>query len=451
MNRVPPGFPQVGKHLPSDRVRFGQFELNVRTGELYPADTIDCFGRVLLREQPFQILRILIERGGKVVTRDEIKAKLWPNDTMVDFGHSINVAMGVLRRALGDSADSPRYTEPLARRGYRLMVATEYLESTPGIACGEAASTLAYPEAGGLIGKKVSHYRVIEVIGAGGMGMVYTAEDHKLGRSVALKFLPEDRAGDPVALQRFEREAQTASALNHPNICTIYEIEEHEGQPFIAMELLQGDSLRDRLFASKQNPLPLRELLEISAQICDGLQAAHDKGITHRDIKPANIFLCKSGTVKILDFGLAKLAGSDVTLERAEAASTTVPKTSSTESLKKALTRTGAAAGTAGYMSPEQVQHQELDTRSDLFSFGLVVYAMACGQRSFPAQTLLHVHQPILHQPAAPARARNPVLPRSLGLVLAKAREKDRDRRYQSATALKDDLARITREFHPAT
>ena len=330
------------------------------------------------------------------------------------------------------------------------MVATEYLESTPGIACGEAASTLAYPEAGGLIGKKVSHYRVLEVIGAGGMGMVYKAEDLKLGRLVALKFLPEEFAGDAVALKRFEREAQTASALNHPNICTIYEIEEHEGQPFIAMELLQGDNLRDRLSASKQKPLPLRELLEISAQICHGLRAAHDKGIIHRDIKPANIFLCKSGTVKILDFGLAKLAGSDVTLERAEAASTTVPKTSSTESLKKALTRTGAAAGTAGYMSPEQVQHQELDTRSDLFSFGLVVYEMACGQRAFTGQTLVDVHEAILHQPAAPARARNPVLPRSLDLVLAKALEKDRDRRYQSATALKDDLARITREFHPA-
>jgi tetratricopeptide (TPR) repeat protein len=216
------------------------------------------------------------------------------------------------------------------------------------------------------------------------------------------------------------------------------------------MELLQGDNLRDRLSASKQKPLPLRELLEISAQICDGLQAAHDKGIIHRDIKPANIFLCKSGTVKILDFGLAKLAGSDGTLERAEAASTTAPKTSSTESLKKALTRTGTTAGTAGYMSPEQVRHEELDTRSDLFSFGLAVYEMACGHRAFTGQTLVDVHEAILHQPPALARARNPVLPRSLDLVLAKALEKDRNRRYQSATALKDDLARITREVHPA-
>src|SRR5580692_3358036 len=215
------------------------------------------------------------------------------------------------------------------------------------------------------------------------------------------------------------------------------------------MELLQGDNLRDHLSASKQKPLPLRELLEISAQICDGLQAAHDKGIIHRDIKPANIFLCKSGTVKILDFGLAKLAGSDVALERAEAESAAGPNTSSIESLKRALTRTGTAAGTAGYMSPEQVRHEELDTRSDLFSFGLVVHEMACGQRTFTGQTLVDVHEAILHQPPVPARTRNPILHRSLDLVLAKAIEKDRDRRYQSAAALKDDLRRITREVDP--
>jgi eukaryotic-like serine/threonine-protein kinase len=215
------------------------------------------------------------------------------------------------------------------------------------------------------------------------------------------------------------------------------------------MELLQGDNLRDHLSASEQRPLPLPELLGISAQICDGLQAAHDKGIIHRDIKPANIFLCASGTVKILDFGLAKLAGSESGLEKPEAVSTTERATPSVESLKTALTRTGTTAGTAGYMSPEQIRDEELDTRSDLFSFGLVVYEMACGQRAFIGQTLVDVHEAILHQPSAPARARNPVLPRSLDLVLAKALEKDRDRRYQSATAMKDDLKRITWEAHP--
>jgi len=392
---------------------------------------------------------MLLEREGKIVTREEIKGRLWPNDTVVDFDQSTNATIKALRRALGDSADNPHYIETLGRRGYRLMLTIEYPESTTGTAP-EQPTPEAPLQPSSLTGKKVSHYRVLDVIGGGGMGMVFKAEDLKLGRLVALKFLPEEFAGDAVALKRFEREAQTASALNHPNICTIYEIEEHEGQPFIAMELLQGENLRDRLSASKQEPLPLPELLGISAQICDGLQAAHDKGIIHRDIKPANIFLCESGTVKILDFGLAKLAGSDVALEKAEAASTTVPKTSSTESLKKALTGTGTTTGTAGYMSPEQVRHEELDTRSDLFSFGLVVYEMACGQRAFTGQTLVDVHEAILQQPPAPPRARNPVLPRTLDIVLAKALEKDRNRRYQSATALKDDLARITREVHPA-
>ena len=434
--------------LPSERVLFGAFELDLTTGELRSIEAPDLNNKVLLREQVFQVLRMLLEREGKIVTREEIKSRLWANDTVVDFDRSINATIKTLRRALGDSADNPRYIETLARRGYRLMVTTEYLESAPGIAPGEVTSE-ATLQSSSLTGKKVSHYRVLDVIGGGGMGMVFKAEDLKLGRLVALKFLPEEFAGDAVALKRFEREAQTASALNHPNICTIYEIAEHEGQPFIAMELLQGDNLRDRLSASKQEPLPLRELLEISAQICDGLQVAHDKGIIHRDIKPANIFLCKSGTVKILDFGLAKLSGSDMALESAEAASTTVPEPSSTDSLKNALTRTGTIAGTAGYMSPEQVRHEELDTRSDLFSFGLVAYEMACGQRAFTGQTLMDVHEVTQHQPPAPARPRNPVLPRSLDLVLGKALEKDRNRRYQSATALKDDLARITREVHP--
>jgi eukaryotic-like serine/threonine-protein kinase len=435
--------------LSSGRVLFGTFELDLRTGELRSTEAPDPNHKVLLREQVFQVLRMLLEREGKIVTRDEIKGRLWPNDTVVDFDQSINATIKALRRALGDAADNPRYIETLARRGYRLMVLTEYKESASGISPGEVT-----PEAPlrpiPLTGKKVSHYRVLDVIGGGGMGMVFKAEDLKLGRLVALKFLPEEFAGDTVALKRFEREAQTASALNHPNICTIYEIEEHEGQPFIAMELLQGNNLRDHLSASEQKPLPLPELLGISAQICDGLQAAHDKGIIHRDIKPANIFLCASGTVKILDFGLAKLAGTESGWEKPEAVSTTERATPSAESLKKGLTRTGTTAGTAGSMSPEQVRQEELDTRSDLFSFGLVVYEMACGQRAFTGQTLLDVHQAILHQPSAPARAHSPGLPRSLDLVLAKALEKDRDRRYQSATAMKDDLKRIAREVQPA-
>src|SRR5713101_7546167 len=294
------------------RVRLGGFEINLRSGELWPVGAVNGDGKLLLREQPFQVLRMLIDRGGKMVTREEIRKKLWPNDTVVDFDHGINMAIGVLRRALGDSADNPQYIETLARRGYRLLVTPERLETTTETVRGGAAIRQGLPVLSGLVGKKVSHYRVLEVIGGGGMGMVYKAEE---------------LASDPVALQRFEREAQTASALNHPNICTIHQIAEHGGQPFIVMELLEGSTLLHQLSLTESKAIPLVPLLEIALQICDGLQAAHDKGIIHRDIKPANIFLTKQGPVKILDFGVAKLASAEEVEEISsqEGAETTSP------------------------------------------------------------------------------------------------------------------------------
>jgi len=288
------------------RVRLGEFELDLKSGELRSGDET-----ILLREQPLQVLRMLVEADGELITREEIRKKLWPNDTIVEFDHSINAAIKNLRRCLGDSADAPKYIETLARRGYRLMVPVLRIASldSSGEVCAaiDGGAVRLQPDTG-LLGKKVSHYRVLEIIGGGGMGLVYKAEDLKLGRQVALKFLPEDLVTNSLALQRFEREAKTASSLNHPNICTIHEVDEVDSKPFIVMELLEGETLRHRLaaLAGLKKTLPLDELIDVAIQICCGLEAAHAKGIIHRDIKPANIFLTSSGQVKILDFGLAK-------------------------------------------------------------------------------------------------------------------------------------------------
>jgi serine/threonine protein kinase/Tfp pilus assembly protein PilF len=442
------------------RVRLGEFQLDLSSGELCKLGAVNGDGKVLLREQPFQVLRMLIQRGGKIVTREEIKRKLWPNDTIVDFDHSINVAIGILRRALGDSADNPQYIETLARRGYRLLVAPEWLQTTAEMPRGEAAGTKALPGLGDLIGKKVSHYRVLEVIGGGGMGMVYKAEDLKLGRRVALKFLPEELASDPVTLQRFEREAQTASALNHPNICTIHEIAEYEGQPFIVMELLEGSTLLHHISLSESKAIPLVPLLDIAIQICDGLLAAHDKSFIHRDIKPANIFLTKQGSVKILDFGLAKLASTEDVEEIGSPERADIPSALSQRPLRETsaetfrgmhsnLTRTGMAIGTTGYMSPEQVRKEKLDARTDLFSLGLVLYEMAAGRRAFTGETAAVVHDAILNQTPVAVQDLNNSVPRVLDAVIAKALDKDCSRRYQSAAEMRADLEQVQNEIHP--
>ena len=436
----------------SGKVKLGTFTLDLRSGELWELNDLGG-ARKILQEQPFQVLRVLIEREGEVVAREEIKAKLWPNDTEVDFDHSINAAVAALRRALGDSADKPKFVETVARRGYRLIVRAELVakdsENRAGERLPEEAPDTHSKEsiAGVLDGKRVSHYRIIGPLGGGGMGMVYRAEDLKLGRRVALKFLPEEMADDSLALRRFEREAQTASSLNHPNICTIYETDEYEGRPFIAMELLEGKSLRDRLAENSGAPLEIAELLTIAEQVCDGLAAAHSKGIIHRDIKPANIFLTPSGTAKILDFGLAKLAASDEpnetkiesTTQESRQNSTTgeTPKPSDVDA---SLTRTGVAIGTAGYMSPEQIRREPLDGRTDLFSFGLVLFEMASGQRAFTGDSVAQVHERIVHETQPPLQRLNSKAPARLGAIIAKALEKDRERRYQSATQIAEDL-----------
>ena len=421
--------------------RFDSFEVNLRSGELCKSGE-----RIRLPEQSFQILAMLLERVGEVVMRQEIQTRLWPNDTVVEFENSINAAIKRLRLALGDSAEQPKYIETLARRGYRWKVPVEWVEP-PSTEPQEVAAPTIAPDfsAFHLLGKRVSHYRVLEILGGGGMGVVYQAEDIKLGRRVALKFLPEELAHDQGAMERFEREARAASALNHPNICTIYEVDEHEGQPFIVMERLEGLTLRELISAGeasgagksgRNERLPLETLLNIATQILDGLDAAHKKGIIHRDIKPANVFVCESGTAKILDFGLAKLVrGPTETTATLASPSRVAPQDS--------LSSPGGLMGTLMYMSPEQVRGEQLDLRSDLFSFSSVMYEMATVVPPFSGPTANEIMNAILHQTPAEPQKLNPGLPSALGRIICKGLEKNREQRYQNAPELRADLQQL--------
>ena len=424
--------------------RFKDFELDLRSGELRP----NGGEAIRLGEQPFQILVALLESPGEVVLREELRKRLWPNDTIVEFEHSISAAMNRLRQALGDSADKPRFIETLARKGYRWMIPVEWVEAGHKEPVGASAATvkkLGIPE--NLIGKRVSHYRILEVLGGGGMGVVYKAEDLRLGRGVALKFLGEELIGDHCALERFEREARTISALDHANICTIYEVEEHEGQPFLVMQLLQGQTLRQRIESAsrQQATLTQSELLDFGIQIVTGLEAAHQKGILHRDVKPANIFITSRGEIKLLDFGLAKLmdtsvASSDPPRPHAEAGPKEVSFALASQS---SMTLTGAMMGTASYMSPEQVRKEKLDVRSDLFSFGVVLYEMATGHQPFRGDDLQAIHDAVLNNTPPSPLVWNPNLPAALEAIIGRALEKDREKRYQCVGEIISELKRV--------
>ncbi len=281
------------------------------------------------------------------------------------------------------------------------------------------------------IGQTVLHYRILGKIGGGGMGIIYEAEDLRLGRRVALKFVPEEVLGDRKALERFEREARAASRLNHPNICTIHDINDNEGHPFIVMEKLEGESLKQRLTGK---PLELECLLGIAVQVADALEALHAKGIIHRDIKPGNIFLTHSGQVKVLDFGLAKMSRGGL------------PAADDTP-YEDSLTLVGVIPGTAVYMAPEQARGEDLDPRSDIFSFGVVLYEMGTGQKPFRGTNIVTTLDAILHQKPVSPRSLNPSLPPALEGVIGKAMEKDRSRRYDNSAQMKADLTRLKKEL----
>jgi serine/threonine protein kinase len=302
---------------------------------------------------------------------------------------------------------------------------------------------IAFP----LTGKTVSHYQILEGLGGGGMGLVYRAQDIKLSRRVALKFLPEDSAKDSDALRRFEREARSASALEHANICPIYEFGEHEGQPFIVMPLFEGQTVEQFIHeqGAPKESQQIRKLLNTSTQILKGLGAAHDHGIVHRDIKPGNLFLSSSGEAKILDFGIAKLSGTD----QPDDHHTDGKKETPTRAEGSSLSRTGTIVGTAAYMSPEQVRGERVDARTDIFSFGLVLYELATGKRAFGGTTWPVLQEAVLRGIPKPARRLNPYIPIKLENIINKAIEKDREARYQTATEMRADLEELQQQLAP--
>jgi serine/threonine protein kinase/Tol biopolymer transport system component len=427
----------------AERIRFGgDFELDLRAYELRRA------GRVLKLERiPMELLLFLIESHEYLVTREQIIERLWGKDVFLNTDGSINAAIRKIRQALKDDPEDPRFLQTVTGRGYRFIAPITMLGPAREAETVEPSDSRLE----NLAGRKISHYRILQVLGGGGMGVVYQAEDLKLGRRVAIKFLPAEMGTDAKAFGRIEREARAASALEHPNICPIYELGEHDGQPFIVMQLLEGQTLREWIerSAGLNTGQRLRALLPLGVQIADGLETAHQKGIIHRDIKPANLFITNRGEAKILDFGVAKFLdrtdGASHGLLGGAAVTDKIPHPAG--ALPDAsLTETGASVGTPCYASPEQVRGDKLDARTDLFSLGLVLYEAATGKQAFVGNTATEIRGAVINQPTVPLGQINRELPAELERIVGKALEKDREQRYRTAADLRQDLLRLQRE-----
>jgi len=414
----------MGTDQPARFIRFGPFQLDLRAAELRRNGV-----KVRLPDQSIKVLTMLVESSGEIVTREQLHQKLWPNGTIVEFDSSINAAIRRLREALEDSADAPRYIETLPRRGYRFLVPVEHAPTTETV-----SPSVPEPSSDALEGQTISRYRIGKKLGQGAMGVVYQAEDTRLGRSVAIKFLPEELSDDPRALERFEREARAASALNHPNICTVYEVDEHEGARFIAMEHVLGKSL-GQLIAP--GGLPVHEVLSYAIQIADALAKAHSAGIVHRDLKPSNIMVSQDGLVKLLDFGLVKMSATqpavDLTVQPGDAP----------------LTVEGTILGTLQYMAPEQLEGREADARTDIFAFGAVIYEMATGRKAFEGNSQASLIAAILEREPLPISTVRRSGASALDRLVATCLAKKPDDRWQSARDLLRELQWLKESREP--
>src|SRR5713101_1325461 len=425
--------------LTSNLYVFGEFRLDAQNRVLRRSQE-----PVPLASKAFELLLVLVKSGGRAITKDELMQAVWP-DSFVEESN-LTQTVFVLRKALGETSEQ-RYIMTVPGKGYRFIAPVTNPESEKEVVSSPAQS----PVSENLIGKKVSHYRVLQLLGGGGMGVVYNAEDLKLGRQVAMKFLPGELASDPVAFERLQREARAASSLDHPNICSIYELGEHEGQPFIVMQLLEGQTLREWIesAAEETTHARLNQLLDFAIQVAGGLEAAHQKGIIHRDIKPPNIFITRRGEAKILDFGVAKFVDSAGEFPSAAPADDGAEGSAEEKRIvafpDASLTRTGLSMGTPSYLSPEQVRREKLDARTDIFSFGLVLHEMATGQQAFSGNTVTVIREAVLRQPAIAVRQLDPGLPPELEKIITKALEKDRNIRYQNAAEIRTDLQLLMR------